>query len=181
MFVLVFGITGFSTNLYCQDEPDTKALVGKWSKGKRIPSGAVSLDTLESGNDARGMNSTANVQFLELNGRGPKELVIQWGCAAVGNCALEIYTKSNLRPDLLLSADMVQSIKVLKSMHNGYFDLELSTHGSAFESYHRVYRFRANQYRRFNCWTESYEKLDRNGRRHEFKKPIITRGCTQDF
>ena len=76
---------------------------------------------------------------------------------------------------------MVQLIKVLPSMSRGYRDLDFHTHGSATEGYHRIFRFDGKTYRQSRCWTESYSFIDKQGEMYLLKKPLIHRGCNQDF
>jgi hypothetical protein len=168
--------------MYPQDEPDTAPLIKKWLNGE-TQSGIISLKTLKrwkKGDDAS-ILASVNMTFLDLNGDRKKELVIQSDCAPVGNCSLEIHQKTGKTYKTLLATDMVQTIKVLKAKANGYYNLKLGTHGSAFESYYRVFRFSGKEYKKKKCWTESYETIDKNGKWHQLKKPKIKYGCSEDY
>jgi hypothetical protein len=167
---------------YAQDEDDTRPLIKKWLSGD-TQSGIISLKTLKKwkkGDDAS-ILASVNMTLLDLNGDRKKELAIQSGCAPVGNCSLEVYLKTGKTYKTLLSTDMVQTIKVLTTKTNGLHDLKLGTHGSAFESYYRVFRFNGKEYKRKKCWIESYETIDKNGKWRQLKKPKIKYGCSEDY
>lgn len=153
-------------------------LVQKWLHGDKIREGAISLRTFKEWKSGEDYDLLAYVTLVDLNGDGKKELAIQSGCAAVGNCGLEIFSQST-KP--LFIADMVQSITVLKTKSNGFYDLELGTHSSAYESYHRIFRFEGKAYRRKKCWFETYQIIDGKGKEHLLKKPKITYRCGQEF
>jgi len=163
-----------------EDEVDLRPLLQKWINGEAVPSGIISLATSKKATESNA-EEDANITFLDLNGDGLKEMAVQTSCAAVGNCGLDIYQKSGKTYRRLAKTDMVQTIKVLRSSSHGYRDLDFHTHGSATEGYHRIFRFSGKGYRQSRCWTESYSFIDKRGKMHVLKKPLIHRGCDQDF
>lgn len=179
--VALFAFGFYQQNVYCQDEAETKPLIQRWLRGDNIQTGVVSLRTFEKPTKDEDFGGSVNVSLIDLNGDGKKELAIQDGCAAVGNCGLEVYIKVGETYKTLLTADMVQTIKVLKTKTNNYFDLEFRTHGSAFESYHRIFKFNGKSYKRNKCWNESYQILDKKGNTVQLKKPKITYGCGEEY
>src|SRR6185436_12165476 len=110
-----------------------------------------------------------------------KELAIQYGCAAVGNCALVLYGKTRTHYRSLLVADMVQTMNVLKTSSHGFRDLKIGTHDSAFDTYFRIFRYDGKKYKRTKCWSEIYAFADLKGKWHDLKKPLIRNGCGAEF
>jgi hypothetical protein len=164
-----------------QDETDIKPVLEKWVRNEHIPSGVISLKTFGKATTSDAIEDNVDISFFDLDHRGQKELAIQSGCAAVGNCGLDIYTRVGKTYRRLLTTDMVQSVTPLVTTTYGFRDLELRTHGSATESYHRLFKFDGHRYKRSRCWTEDYSVTDKKGNFRILKKPIITRGCNQEF
>jgi hypothetical protein len=85
-------------------------------------------------------------------------------CSPTGNCQFLVLEQSGSSFKTILNVGTVQVFKTLKTFSNGYPDLDLSAHDSAFESTHRTYRFDGHAYRRTSCedWSYQDEKdLDR--------------------
>src|SRR5438477_8541117 len=93
IFSSLFLLAGCSYSLG-HDETDVKPVLQRWARNEHLPSGVISLTTLRKATKFDGSEENVNVSFLDLDGRGQKELAIQSGCAAVGNCGLEIYAKA---------------------------------------------------------------------------------------
>jgi len=165
---------------HAQYEPDTMPVIKKWLDGE-IQSGAVSLKTLKKPTKSDNATSLADITLLDLNSDGKKELAIQTDCAPVGNCSLEVHRKTGKTYRTLLATDMVQTINVLKTKTNRFHNLKLGTHGSAFESYYRVFKYDGKKYVKRQCWTESYETIDKKGKWRQLKMPKIKYGCTEDY
>jgi hypothetical protein len=176
---LIFSFN--QTKIYSQIPPEEKLLIEKWRQRKKIPEGEVSLKTLKKFKDGDDVDSFARITLLDLDRDGKKELAIQSDCAAVGNCGLEIYSRSSRILKPLFTDDMVQVITVLPTKSKGFHDVKLRTHFSAFDSYHRIFRFDGKTYRRKKCWIESYQTIDEKGKEHIYKKPKIIYGCGQEF
>lgn len=177
--VVVFGFCHLS--VFAQTESDAKSLILKWSKGQQIQTGLISLKTFEKLKETDDVEDSAIISFLDLDGKSNDALAVQESCAAVGNCEFELFKKSGETYQKLLSAEMVQTIKVLKTKTNGYFDLELKTHNSAYDSYHRIYAFDGKSYRRKKCRFETYQILDAKGNAVELQNPKITNGCGEEY
>jgi hypothetical protein len=181
LFLVALSIGVQSILAQDEDDSDLKPLLEKWLKGGRLPSGVVSLQTFKKATKFDGSEGVVALTFLDLNNDGKQELAIQSGCAAVGNCGLDIYEKRGSSYRKVVATDMVQTIKLLGTSRRGYRDLEFRTHGSAYDSYHRVFRFNGSKYQRNRCWNESYSILDKKGNLHYLKKPIISRGCGSEY
>ncbi len=87
-----------------------------------------------------------------LLGYGPEE------CAPVGNCSFMVTQKKNGKFRKLLSTSMVQRFRVLSTTHNGVFDIEARSHGSAFVSGFVLYRFNNMRYYAARCGDISYRQ-----------------------
>jgi|SRR3954464_8323908 hypothetical protein len=177
-FLLTVSFQSFGQD---DDEINLKPLLNKWLLNEKLPAGVISLTTFKKATKFDGSEENIDISFLNLDGHGQKELAVQSGCAAVGNCELVIYSKVGKSYRRLLTTEMVQTIRPLSTMTRGYRDLELRTHGSAYESYHRVFKFDGSRYKRNRCWSESYVYLDKKNNQHILKKPIITRGCGSEY
>lgn len=90
--------------------------------------------------------------ILEISrGKGPEYLVSARGacfCSPTGNCQFWVVIPSGTTFRVLLKAQAVQQFVVLQEISKGYPDLDLSMHGSAFETTHRQYRFDGVRYQR---------------------------------
>jgi hypothetical protein len=164
----------------CIGDGTLNPLIKKWLNGKNLKNEQTSLWTLKERQSMR--EEAALPSLVDLNSDAKNELILQSDCAAVGNCQFIILSKKGKRYSNLLSTSMVQVFEVLKTSTNDFKDLHLRTHGSAFESYHRLMKFNGRKYVQKKCWEESYEKLDENDNWHHLEKPIITlTKCSNDF
>src|SRR5689334_21282623 len=103
-----------------EDEPDFRPLLRKWLANEKLPEGVVSLTTFRKAKNFDGSEENVNISFLDLDRRGQKELAIQSGCAAVGNCQLDIFEKVGKSYRRLLNADMVQEVRPLSTITHGH-------------------------------------------------------------
>jgi len=86
---------------------------------------------------------------------GPPVLLVQYGCAAVGNCGLYGYEQSARGGRLILNSE-AQTCVVLSSSHEGRHDLLASMHGSATEAGLKTYWWRNNRYVRASVRDVTY-------------------------
>jgi hypothetical protein len=164
----------------CIGDGTLNPLIKKWLKNKNLKGEQISLWTLK---ERQSMSEkAASPSLVDLNSDGNKELILEFECAPVGNCQFIILSKKGKRYSNLLKTSMVQVFDVLEASTNNFKDLHLRTHGSAFDSYHRLMKFNGKKYVQKKCWEESYEKLDENGVWHQLENPIITSTkCSNDF
>jgi hypothetical protein len=143
----------FSLQLFGQDEegPDLKPLLHRWLTNRALPEGLISLITFKKPTKFDKPDDNANVSFLDLNRKGPKELAVQSYCAPVGNCDLDLYERVGKSYREILKTQIVQTNRPLATKTHGYSDLELRTHDSAFKSYHRIFKFDGARYGRSSC------------------------------
>jgi len=164
----------------CIGDGTFKPLIKKWLKGENLKNEQTSLWTLKERQSMR--EEAALPSLVDLNSDAKNELILQSDCAAVGNCQFDVFIKKEKGYSNLLSTSMVQVFEVLQTSTNGFKDLHLRTHDSAFESYHRLLKFNGRKYIQKKCWDESYERLDEKGNWHQLEKPTISiTKCNNDF
>jgi hypothetical protein len=181
-FLFIMTLLILCTCSFGQDEdgPNFKPLLTKWISNADIPTGRVSLTTFRKATKSDDGDDVGIISYLDLDRQGSKEIAIRTGCAAVGNCQLDVFTKIGKSYRRLVSEDMVQTIRPLSTTSHGYRDLDFGVHGTAYETYHKVFKFNGSRYKQSYCWNEEYSYLDKRGNLNTLKKPKITRGCTND-
>jgi hypothetical protein len=113
--------------------------------------------------------------LIDVDRDGKNELAIRNYCAPVGNCQFWIFKKKGDGYEILLKAiNDVQMFKLRKSKTKKYFDLETTAHGDAWSGGMSVYKFDGKEYILEECFDYTYIYIDKKGRRHELKKPILT-------
>lgn len=155
-----------------------KPIINKWMKNQKIEE-YVELNR-EDGWAAYNQKY-ASTGLLDVDNDGIKELAIQTGCAAVGNCEFWLFKKKGRDYETILSTVMVQRYKLRKTKTKGYFDLETKTHGSATDGGISIYRYNGKEYVISKCFKYDYIVL-KNDKMYELKKPIILRQkCSSDY
>lgn len=134
----------------------------------------------DSGADTDGCGGSAadySAWEMDLNNSGVPAVIIQGRttclCGGVGNCSFSIF--QDVPPHkTLLYTDMVQEFHFKGTRTNGYRDLVTSTHGSAFDSELRVFRFDGTRYALKECYDQSYIWRDKQGNPHTMRNPKTT-------
>jgi hypothetical protein len=114
------------------------------------------------------------VRFVDLNSDGTPEVLAQGysdksGCSPTGNCPLWVFQKTTQGYNLLLDA-VSQSFTIERNRTNGYDDIVVAMHGSAFSSGLTVYQYRNGAYSGVACYAADW--LSPAG--EELKEPLIT-------
>lgn len=150
-----------------------RPVIERWLKGERLPR-HVDLDTKNP--VAANSEHYASVVLLDVNGDGRKELAMQSGCAAVGNCVFWVFQKTGDGYTQLLIADMVQRFKLRKTRTNNYYDLETSSHDSANSGGIAVYKYNGSEYKIAECFGYEYELTGKmiNGQSVTRDTPTLT-------
>jgi hypothetical protein len=119
------------------------------------------------------------VAQVDLNSDGKPEFAVRgfnnYMCGASGNCSFWIYRKAENGYEKILEGVM-QTYNFRCTLHNDYCDIVTYTHDSAFDSSILVYRFDGDKYKIIECGERSYSYLDKQGRFHERKRPLVTFG-----
>jgi hypothetical protein len=114
------------------------------------------------------------VEALDLNADGRPELIVQGGCAGVGNCSTYVFRRTRRGYEQLLNDD-AQIFRTGKAGIRKYRDLVFQVHDSAYESHVSTYKFDGNQYRLKGCIDRQYSYIDNRGRWHLRKRPQLTK------
>ena len=114
------------------------------------------------------------ISFVDLNSDGTPEVIaqgfsIQSGCSPTGNCPLWIFQKKTKGYIVLLDA-ISQSFTVERNRTNGYRDIVISMHGSAFSSGLNVYKYQEGVYNGVACYEADWQSPTEK----ELKEPLIT-------
>jgi hypothetical protein len=138
--------------------------------GRKIGSAASEKKLLNDVNATR-------VKLIDLNGHGIPEVIAQGtgeeSCSPTGNCDFWVFMRSGSGYKLILDKGAVQTFAISSRRTNGFNDLVLGQHGSAFESELFVYRFTDGKYHRGPCYNASWQRLV-GDEWQELKNPIIT-------
>jgi len=106
---------------------------------------------------------------------GPQYIVQGRGacfCSPTGNCSFWVVVPAGDSFRVLLRTSGVQNFLIKSQITRGRPDLDLSMHGSAFDSTHRLYRFDGQTYRKTECSEWNYQ--DKNDPDHILSEPRIT-------
>jgi hypothetical protein len=103
------------------------------------------------------------VTLVDLNGDGISEIIAQGSdeepCTLTGNCALWVFMRSGNGYKLILERGAIQTFGICSSRTNGFKDLVLGQHGSAFEQTLYIHRFANGRYDKKSCYDERFERL----------------------
>ena len=118
-----------------------------------------------------------NVKLVDLNGDGIPEVIAQGSgqeyCSPTGNCDFWVFMRSGNGYNLILEREAVQTFAISSKRTNGFNNLVLGQHGSAFKRDLFVYRFAEGKYRLGPCYTANWERLA-GDEWQQVKNPIIT-------
>jgi hypothetical protein len=122
------------------------------------------------------VNAT-RVRLVDLNGDGIPEVIAQGygeeSCSPTGNCDFWVFMRSGNGYKLILEREAVQTFAISSRRTNGFNDLVLGQHGSAYERDLIVYHFADGKYRRGPCYNANWQRLV-GDEWQELKNPIIT-------
>ena len=122
--------------------------------------------------------AATNVAFVDLAEDGRNEVVAQGrsedACSPTGNCPFWILRRGRDGYRVILDADSTQTFTIQPNQTNGFHDVVLSMHGSAFESQLTLFKFDGSAYEPVSCYSANWEIVDRDGTWHELKEPRIT-------
>jgi len=113
-------------------------------------------------------------ETIDLNNDGTPELIVQGGCAAVGNCSTWVFRKTKSGYQQILN-DEAQVVRTREVGTHGYRDIVFQVHGSAYESKVSTYRFDGKHYHLNGCIYRNYSYIDKKGRFHIRKRPQLTK------
>lgn len=104
---------------------------------------------------------STRIKLIDLDQDGTPEVVAQAmvACGASGNCPFWLLRKKAEGYTLLLE-DTVETFTVQKTRTNGFSDIVLASHDSAFEETIDVYRYEGGEYKDVGCYDAVVAVLD---------------------
>ncbi len=125
------------------------------------------------GRNVRAVAADMPIKVIDLNGDGVPEIIAQSagphsGCSPTGNCPFLVFQRQKDSYSVLLKSE-AQMFRVQPDRTNGFHDIVLSVHESAFESEVTNYKFDGASYKASGCYDFLWGDAD-----HEFQQPHIT-------
>ena len=94
------------------------------------------------------------IEFVDLHRRGSHELIAhatgQYLCSPTGNCSLWVLRRDRKKYRVILEGT-AQTFTIQPTVTNGWHDIVLGMHGSAFETQLTLYKFDGTEYSRSAC------------------------------
>ena len=111
----------------------------------------------------RAAAAQTRIKLVDLNGDGVPEVIAQGvgddaGCSATGNCPIWVFIKAGIAYKVVLDASSVQTFTIQPTRTNGFSDLVLGTHGSAFVEELHWYRYNNGRYRDTACYIANWRR-----------------------
>ena len=133
---------------------------------------------LGSEEELKKIAAESRIEYIDLNNDGKKEVIVQAGsdslCSPTGNCPFWAFEKHDGEYRLLLN-DEAQTFTLQPERTNGFQNLVLTRHGSAFSSDGEEFRFSDGQYRQTASFgIEWYSRNHDGAYDHPLKAPRIT-------
>ncbi len=121
------------------------------------------------------LNASVKILALNEDEKAPLEVVaeIQHYCSPTGNCSMWFFRKTPQGYKLLIDS-IGQDFTVEKTSTNGFRDLVVAMHSSAFEKWLKVYRYAHGRYWRAACYDWDTQVLGSDGEVHQLNEPRIT-------
>ena len=133
-------------------------------------------DSRVSKEQVRQMSSETRILVTKLGGKSnviAQAVGEDSGCSPTGNCPIWVFEKTPSGYRVILDAQAIQTFTIQHSRTNGYLDLVLGQHGSAFERELHVYRFQNGSYWEAACYDANWQRAVGDDVQ-ELKKPDIT-------
>lgn len=118
---------------------------------------------------------STRVKMIDLNQDGTPEVIAQSmvACGASGNCPFWILRKQSAGYKLLLD-DSAETFTIQKTRTNGYSDIVLALHDSAFEQTLDVYQYAGGEYKGSpGCYSAIFAVMEADGI-HQLAEPRVT-------
>ena len=121
------------------------------------------------------------VEKFDLNGDGRNEYLVRDLCSPTGNCAFWILELRKAGVRELLATDMANFTCARITKSHGYRDFEIGSHGSAFESDVRVFRFNGERYDEAASYSLRFEYDEKTKRLRQIRGPKPAAKCYEVF
>jgi hypothetical protein len=133
---------------------------------------------IESEAQLRDIVAQTRIKTVDLGGKGVREFAVQStgnrSCSPTGNCEFWIFHRTRDGYLLILHSLATQTFTIQPAITNGYHDIVLGRHGSAFKQGLYLYRFDGSKYRRAACYDANWEIRGKDGEVRDLKDPRIT-------
>ncbi|HLM82590.1 MAG TPA: hypothetical protein VK302_18450 [Terriglobales bacterium] len=138
---------------------------------------------IESEQGLREAAAKTRIKAVDLGGKSAGEFAAQGVgvgptpprlCSPTGNCEFWVFRQNGDKYSVILHRTATQSFTIQPTITNGFHDLVLNQHGSAFEQGLTLYRFDGSRYRFVACYDANWEILGKDGEVHDLKEPRIT-------
>jgi len=186
-FVSVVPLLSSPQNSHPSKLPMWKEARRLAAKGTRITVPRLILDELAADPDdcaAPTPGETTKMEAYRVRNGGSYLVAVRGRsscfCGATGNCEFWVYRSHRGKYEIILHADMVNNFGFLKDRTDGYRDLVLWSHDSAFRSPTRLFQFEGKEYREVCGWEEEYagHELPGVGWVWDLKPRINSNTCT---
>jgi hypothetical protein len=117
------------------------------------------------------------IKAVDLSGKGVGEFMAQGVdelCSPTGNCEFWVLRQDGDGYSVLLHSTATQTFTIQPTLTNGFHDIVLGQHGSAFMQGLRLYRFDGSKYRRAACYEANWRISEKDDKVRELKEPKIT-------
>lgn len=163
------------------EEVDYQPIIKKWLRGENLKNVSYCSKTGKEAKDYYPSNIIPTL--IDLNKDGKKELALQGLCSGTGNCAMEIFEKTNKGyKEIFSSVHDVQVFNLKRSSNKGYFDITATMHGSWNSGDGVIYKYNGRKYKSYKCFLYEYEEYkDKNGKTRAKGVPTINYEKCQDF
>lgn len=158
------------------DEIDLKPFLNKWLLGEKFKDVPYCKDGFSEA--AQFDERNVHPSYIDTNGDGKDELVLQTACSPTGNCDMWIFEQTDKGyRNIFVSAHGVQTFKRSEEKNKSYFDLETRMTSGATEGDLVIYRFDGDHYKPKACFTYNY--LDKNSGAVLDEPLLDPRKCSQ--
>lgn len=175
------NVTAFVCLLLLLASSATSPAQKKTEKNRLPPKIEAALKVIHE-SEEHGLNEPGlRVEEFDLNGDGRLEYFAEDFCSPTGNCGFWILEERKGSAHELLATDLVQVVCVRYTKSNGYRDIQLSSHGSAFDSEVRVFRFDGRKYEESERFDVRHEYDDKTGKWRQVEEPTKREKCYELF
>lgn len=132
---------------------------------------------IESESQLKDAALRTRIAMIDLNSDGTPEAIAQAmvACGAGGNCPFWVFQKTPDGYQLLLD-DSAETFTIQKASTNGFSDIVVSNHDSAFESGLGLYQYKDGKYREAACYHATVA-VEEGGAIRRLKEPQL-RACS---
>jgi hypothetical protein len=132
---------------------------------------------IKSEKQLREIAAQTRIKAVDLSGKDVGEFMAQGVdelCSPTGNCEFWVLRQDGDGYSVLLHRTATQTFTIQPTFTNGFHDIVLGQHGSAFMQGLHLYRFDGSKYRRTACYEANWRISEKDRNVSELKEPKIT-------